>query len=398
VPQPGNGQPPYAQHPGNGQPPYAQQPAYSQPSQPPYAQTGYPGAASQQPYAHATQLPPAGGQPPKKGLGAGAIIGIVAGSLIVLGVIVAVIVLVSRLAAGPTAGGETGAETTTPAGVVQGYLEALAASNAEAALSFVDEAPADSPFLTDEALAASNELGPITDIEVVEPADADFSTYVTATYSVGDVPVTTEFSVNEYEAEGSWKMTAITADLELGSRFAGLDMTLNGQPVESDSVQVFPGTYELATTTPNFVVTGETVVTVREPFDYPSFGDTNAGLSEEGVLVFRQAVKDAVATCIASKNFVAGCGLDIPQVLDDGSRLVEGTLSRSLRAETQATLDNLQPQESFGEPLVVSSEFIGGISVTVGIEGGGTGEVLFGPSLGAPVVDFTSGTPVVRWD
>jgi hypothetical protein len=47
---------------------------------------------------------------------------------------------------------------------------------------------------------------------------------------------------------------------------------------------------------------------------------------------------------------------------------------------------------------VVSSEFIGGINVTAGIEGGGTGDLLFGPSLGAPVVDFTSGTPVVRWD
>ncbi|MFG6475766.1 hypothetical protein ACFXP7_05205 [Microbacterium sp. P06] len=398
--------PPYAQQsPYPQQPPSAQQPGYpgAAPGQQPYGQPGYPGAAPGQPYPSAQpggQHPPTGGQPPKKGLGAGVIIAIVAAGLVVLVGVIAIVLIVSRLAAGAPAAGGEGEETgtTTPAGVVQGYLDALAASDAETALSFVDEAVPDSPFLTDEALAASNALGPITDIEVTAPTDADFSARVAASYSVGDVPVTTEFSVNEYEGDGLWKMTAVTAELEFGDRFDGFDMTLNGQPLESSSVVVFPGTYEVATTTPHFAVTGETALTVREPFDYPSLSDTTVTLSAEGVLVFQQAVKDAVAACIASKNFVAGCGIDVPQVLDDGNRLAEGTLTRSLTAEAQAKLDNIQPRETFGEPLLVPGDYIGGINVTAGLEGGGTGDLLFGPSLGAPVVDFTSGTPVVRWD
>jgi len=415
APQPGQAQTP-APAPAPGQAPFGQQPQapFSQPSapvfgqQPPYgqpAQQAPAGQPAQQPYPYpgqpGAQQPPAGGQPPKKGLGRGAIIGIVVAAVVVLAVIIGAILLITRLVGSPAAdgGGEEGGTTaTTPAAVVEGYLEALADSDAKTALSFVDEVPSDSPFLTDDVLAASNELAPLTDIVVTEPTDADFSTSVTATYSLGDVPVTTEFSVNEYDADDVWKLTAVTADLDFGDRFAGLDMTLNGEPLESSSAEVFPGTYELATTTPNFEVTGTTAITVREPFDYPSLSDTSAALTADGVLVFRQAVKDSVAACVAATTFVAGCGIDVPQVLSDGSLLAEGTLVRSLRAETQAKLDNLQPQPGYGDPLVVTGEYIGGISVTASLEGGGSGDLLFGPSLGSPVVDFTSGTPVVTWD
>jgi hypothetical protein len=393
-PPPAPGQAPIGQQP---QPPYGQQPP-QQPDfgqQTPYGQTAQPYPTAGQPGA---QQPPFGGQPPKKGLGTGAIIGIVVGGVVVLAIIIGAIFFVTRLGSSPADVAVEDGGKTTPAEAVQSYLEALADSDAETALALVDEVPSDSPFLTDEVLAASNELAPLTDIEVTEPTEADYSTSVTATYSLGDVPVTTEFSVNEYEADDVWKLTAVTADLDFGDRFEGLDMTVNGEPLDSSSIEVFPGTYELATTTPNFEVTGQTVLTVREPFDYPTLSDTKAGLSEEGVLVFRKAVTDAVAACVASTTFAAGCGIDVPQVLSDGSRLAEGTLVRSLRAETQTKLDNLQPQQGFGDPLIVTGEYVGGISVTAGLEGGGNGDLLFGPSLGAPVVDFTSGTPVVTWD
>jgi len=412
-PEGGNPPPPPAppQAPAAGQAPYGQQaPQYGQ--QPPqYGQQPQPDSAQQSPYGQpaqpypypgqpGAQQPPAGGQAPKKGLSVGVIIGIVVGALVVLAVIIGAIFFVVRLVSSPSAsgGGGGGGGATTPVAVVEGYLEALAASDAKTALSFVDAVPSDSPFLTDEALEASNELAPLTGIEVTEPTDADFSTKVTATYSLGDVPVTTEFSVNEYAADGEWRLTTVTADLDFGDRFDGLDMTLNGEPLESSSVEVFPGTYEVATTTPNYAVTGQTVLTVRDPFDYPTLSDTKAGLSEEGVLIFRQAVTDAVAACVASTTLAAGCGIDVPQVLSDGSRLAEGTIVRTLRAETQTKLDSLQPQPSYGDPLIITGEYIGGISVTAGLEGGGSGSLLFGPSLGAPVVDFTSGTPVVTWD
>ncbi|MFG6503722.1 hypothetical protein [Microbacterium sp. P05] len=388
LPSPGPGSAPYP-----GQAPYAAQPPYAGP---------YAGGGGQPPYPYAPQPAPAQG--PRKGLGTGAIVGIVAGAILLAAVVVGVLIaVVSNLGNRPTAGsGDPDTPTSTPAGVVRGYLEALAASDAETALSFISDPPAASPFLTDAALETSNALGPITDIEVTEPEDADFSITVSATYSVGTEVVTAEYSVNEYDTEGEWSMTAGTADLMLtSSRFAGLDMTLNGEPLDSDTVAVFPGTYELATTTPNFEVTGETIVTVREPFDYPSLSDVQASLTEEGAQLFRTTVQDAVAVCLASKTLTAGCGLELPEVLDDGARLIDGTLTRSLGAEAQATLESLAPQESFSDPLVVRGDFIGSVGVTAEVEQNGqrgTGELLFAPSLGAPVVDFTSGTPVVRWD
>ncbi|MFP7761235.1 hypothetical protein [Marisediminicola sp. LYQ85] len=393
------------QNPDGTTPPPAPEPAPATPPVPAPDAAPAPGAAGGLPTGNPPQQPsPSGDQAPKK-LGTGAIIGIVAGGVVLLLVLAVVVVTFAVRSANSSASGDgdgaPAAATSTPDGAVRGYLEALAASDAETALSFVGDAPAASGFLSDEALEASNAIAPITAIEVTEPAEADFSTTVTATYSLGDVPVSAEFSVNEYDTEGSWQMSAATAELDFGSRFEGLDLTLNGAPLESTTVEVFPGSYELATTTPNFTIEGETVLTVREPFDYPSQSDINAALTDEGLAVFRAAVRDEVEECLASKNFEAGCGLDLPEVLDDGSRLVEGSLTRTLLAETQATLDNLQPQELVTDPLVVSSEFIGGVNVEADVAQNGStgrGDVLFAPSLAAPVVDFTSGTPVVRWD
>lgn len=346
---------------------------------------------------------PAGARP-GKGLGTGALIGIVGGGIALLVVVISIVMVlvIGQSRAPATAGGAagTGAQSGLgPAAVTEAFLQAVAASDAETALSYVETPPTDEALLTDEALAASNALAPIADITVTEPADASFSTEVTASYTIGGKPVTVDFRVSEYDSKGTWRVGNGIAEVDL-SRFDGLDIEMNGETVGAKA-EVFPGTYELSTSTPNFTLSGATTLTVSNGYDFPSLSDLDVTLSDEGLALFRSTVKDAANACLASKSLVAGCGLDIPESLSDGSRPVDGSLTRSLSAEGQAKLDSLEPQAAYGAPLQVRGDYIGVVSVTAEFDVDGsrvTGDLVFGPSLGSPFVDFTSGSPVLTWD
>ncbi|MDW4572498.1 hypothetical protein R8Z57_06850 [Microbacterium sp. M3] len=406
----------YAAQPQAGQQ-YAGQPQAGQPqaypAAPPYAGQPYPGQAypgqahpGQQtlegiPYAGQPYGAIDGQEPPaRKGLSVSAIIGIIAGGLALLVVIAIVVGLVLMPRAGtPGAGGGPAPASGDPAAVVTAYLEALADSDAAAALALLDDAPQDDTLLTDEMLEASNELAPLDDIDVEAVDGASYSANVPATYSLGDVTVTTDFTVYE-DDEGVWKLSAGTNELSLGSQYAGLALTLNGIAVEGDNPTVFPGTYVLGTSTPYFEITGETTFTVEDAFSYPDL-EASAGLNEEGLGVFRTAINEAVAACVASKSLTADCGLTLPPTLDDGTVLVDGTVTRTPRAETQSELANLQPEQSYGEPLQVRSQYIGGLDTTAECEQGGsrgTCTLIFAPTLGSALVDFAQDPVVVRWD
>lgn len=336
------------------------------------------------------------------GMSTGALLGIVGGGIaflvVVISVVMALVIGQSRspgLGGGPAGGGSD----QGPAAVVEAYLQAIAASDAKKALEYVQTPPSDTALLTDDALAASNALAPISDISVTEPTDADFSTEVRASFTMGAKAVDADFRVSEYDSEGTWLIDNAIAEIDL-SRFDGLDLDLNGETV-GDSAEVFPGTYELTTTTPNFTLSGATTLTVSDGYAFPSLSDLDVALSDEGLALFRSTVQDAAAACLASKSLIAGCGLDIPETLSDGSRPVDGTLTRTLSAEGRAKLDSLEPDVRYGAPLQVRGDYIGVVTVTgeFDVDGGRvSGDLVFGPSLGSPFVDFSSGSPVLTWD
>jgi hypothetical protein len=336
--------------------------------------------------------------PPRRGLPPAAIIGIVAGGVVVLGVLAAVAVVVVLLVVGRGAGspGPGGSAESTPGETVEAYLRAVADSDAEAALALLTSPPDDRTLLTDEVLEASNAAAPITGIAAEEPAADEYYPDVTATYAMGGEPVTATFSLTA-DADGRWSILGGTAGLSLGIPFGGLDLTLNGVPVERDDVEVFPGTYALATTTPEFTIVDGDAIRVVDPYSFP-LDEVRPALSEQGLVVFGDAIRASVAPCLASRSLAAGCGLDLPPELDDGSRPVDGTVTRALSAEGQARLAAPQPQELFRDPLLVRAEPIGPVETRARFADGVDGSILFAPSLGSPLVDFTGPEPVVRWD
>ncbi len=401
---------PYPGQPNPGQPnpgqPYPPQQQYggAQPTAPypgqQYAGQPYPG----QPYPGA-QPPTGPGAPKKKGLGTGAIIGIIAGAVALVIVIIVVIALVlGRIVA--TAGGATGtgsdpAAGGTPTDAVSAYLTALSESDSETALGYLSDVPPDDSLLTDDVLAASNELAPITGIEVLSETGTSGSADVTASYLLGDTPVTTDFGVIDYDDDGTWEITGGTGYIST-SQFDGLGLTINGVEVTGDEVEVFPGAYELATSLPNFTLAGDPVVLVTDPY---TSGDTSAlepTLTDAAVQQFRALVRASAEACLAQKTLDAGCGLAIPATLSDGTQMSDGTITRTLTADGSATLDSLEPTLSYDNPTLAQGDYIGGVEIsgecTTSDGASGSCSVLFGPSLGAPSVDMASASPTVLWD
>ncbi|SIO03328.1 hypothetical protein [Agromyces cerinus] len=345
-------------------------------------------------------LQPADGMapPPKKGLGTGAILGIVGGGLVVLIALIAAIVFAIGAVRGIAGGGSPFAGGGSAEETVEGYLTAIADGDAETARSFLYASESSSPLLTDEVLATSQELAPLTDIVIGEPEVTGGYALVPVTYSIGDTPVTTEISVSE-DSEG-WTIPGGTGQLAV-YQLDGLEPTINGVPVSGEYVDAFPGAYEYGVTVDGFALEGENVVVVTAPSEYPDTSGMDAVLTPEAAEAFRQAVSASIDVCIASKTLEAGCGLTIPATLSDGTELTEGTITRTLPAETRAEIGAFEPELSYDAPTLVTGGYLGVVEVTAECtKDGATGtcSVLFGPSFGTPSLNLATEGAVVEWD
>lgn len=406
---------PTAAHPEQSRPDVPPVPPPVRPWMPPVPQQGQrpaydygsgPSGQAQQPplaYAQPQNLSYGYAQPPlqtpppaKRGLSGGALAAIIGGGILAF----VLVGLVIGFAIFSSLGNAATARDEGAGGVVEGYLAAVADGDAQRALSYIGEAPAPGPLLTDEALAVSNELAPITGITVGDIDLDEMNGRVPVTYTRGEEAVSVVYDVFDYDRDGEWEITGGTGAFEV-SRFNGLGLTINDQPIDSDTIDVFPGTYVFATDLENFEITGSTTVTVTEPFEYPSLSDLEPALSETGLTLFRQVVRSAVDQCVASTALAAGCGIDLPATLDDGTQLVDGTVTRTLPVETQTTLDSLEACVGFDTPTLVQGDFIGGVDISADCtQNGASGrcDLVFGPLLEVPYVDMASEDPTVRWD
>ena len=121
------------------------------------------------------------------------------------------------------------------------YLQALAAGDAVAALSYAADPAPTGPLLTNEVLVESGERAALTEIEVPVVEDQD-ATSVSATYTLGDAAVTESFDV--VKVADSWKLSRAVKDLDISFIVGGsVPVKINGVTVDQDSVAVLPGSY-----------------------------------------------------------------------------------------------------------------------------------------------------------
>ena len=241
----------------------------------------------------------------------------------------------------------------TPDGAVQEFLQAVAGGDASTALNlltpFAGDAtpaestiaspaesptesssttPAESPdqfYLTNEVLAKSNELAPITNIVVAPPDTKDSNTtIVAASYDIGSQHVDTTYNVTLID--DSYRVNG-TIPVDFSSAYAPrLNMTLNGVSMDrsgSNLISLFPGTYQLsidsaivAISNAAFVATGpaDPVPTVA-----PSFK-----LTEQAPAILGGFAKKTFDDCLAETNLGNSCGWGA-ESLPEGATFKEGS-------------------------------------------------------------------------
>lgn len=438
--QPSAGQPPYGQQPTSQPSPYGQQPA-SQPSpygtpgqqpagQGPYVAPGQYGAPGQQYGAPGQQ--PGYGQPgyaPTGPTGSGRKSGgrsklpfiLGGGGLALVIVVVLIIVLVvhssassaQKAIAAPTSGttagtGKTSAPSSAPSqaspqsasGVVQDYLNALAAGNATKALSDLSQQPSDTSLMTDTVLKASLKAAPLTDIKVPKVTD-QYAFEVDASYKLGSRPVNAKFDVDN--SSGSYLVDQGYAEIDLGDLTNGLPLTVNGVKTSADKVDLFPGSYQLGTTAKYISLGSSANFLVQQPDDFPDI-EPKPVLTAQGQAIFKQKVTAAIQACVRSMKLNPGCGLNTDPKTDDGDTVKENSVHRTLTADAKAQIKNMTATLDFDNPTVAEDEdFSAEVNTSAVLTKGKVSRrehlIFFGDGneFGEPELDMSRTTLVVHW-
>ena len=219
----------------------------------------------------------------------------------------------SQTAAAPPSEPPTSAPppTTAPAAAkasdaVAGYLKALAAADADAAIAYSAEPLTKGGTLTDSVLAESNKRAPLRGINVPAVDDENAAT-VDATYKLGKKTVSESFDV--VKSGSDWKLQRVVADLNLaGVRYKGVTLRLNGAKVSRNVVSVFPGSYALTSGRKTVSYGSKNTVVVRGPSDLPSTTGIKLSLTHSGTKSVKNAAKRSYSNCLKQKKVAPkGC-------------------------------------------------------------------------------------------
>lgn len=257
--------------------------------------------------------PTPGAPPPTGGRGRLLIVlGVVALALILVGVGAAVLVRNRAPGAGPgpvpSTNSGPGSSSAPPSSAppaalasdaVRGYLEALAAGDADAALAYASAAVQPGPYMTDQVLAASVKRAPITAIDV-PVVDDSAAIAVAARYVMGKTPVTAEYGVQQ--VGGVWKLSAVAKTVDLGLvRPPSLPIRINGVTVKSDFVDLLPGAYAFTAASPLLTLGDKAVILIKDPNDYANVLDLRLGLSANGRKTVVGLAKKSYGGCLQAR-------------------------------------------------------------------------------------------------
>lgn len=204
--------------------------------------------------------------------------------------------------------------------VTETYLSALRDAKAATALDTAAERPRNASLLTDDTLRAARDKGGVGGIRVGEATIAqdrgrrvigDTGT-VAAHYQVGGQTVDLALPVSRVGT--AWKMTAVTSRVDLGAAGAP-PRTVFGALPGSPTVDLFPGTYRIATSS-TFVTLAEPdlVVSAPDPLgaEAQHWSGGSPGLSTQARTAITEAARDSLSGCLGQKSLTpAGCPIAI---------------------------------------------------------------------------------------
>jgi hypothetical protein len=306
-------QPPagYPQQPTTGSPPTASGYSFG-PFAPEQQQTGWggdtrPGQYGGPPRGYGTAPSRQAPQQPKNRTKILIIIG--AAALAVILVAVAVIVATrGNPSADPQSGQNPGGQQTNPqqsgapqntprpSDAVAAYLQALAAGDATAALSYSADPAPTGPLLTNEVLAESLNRAQLTGIDVPVVDDQNVKS-VSATYTLGSSVVSESFDV--VKVADTWKLSRAVKDLDLAFIVDGpVPVKINDVKVTEESVAVLPGSYAFTSGLPYVGFGSKNVVLVRSPYGDADTYNIQSQLTGAGKKAAISAAKKSFFKCL----------------------------------------------------------------------------------------------------
>ncbi|MBK0421483.1 hypothetical protein JD292_05280 [Leucobacter sp. CSA2] len=344
--------------------------------------------------------------PPAKrsGLGAGAIIAIVLGAVAVL--IIGTVGWTWASLASATAKWKakeqhvTAEQRREAVTTVEDYLQSVQDRDLTGACEHVSCAP-DAPFLTQEMLDASQDLAPIRDIRIDQDSvsRSGDQIFVMAEYVLGVRTVSTPYSLRKEGSDWTIENGLVTWDT---ADFTELSAEVNGVPLTSGSVTVFPGEYELSFENPHFELAGGNApLSLAKQTDSTSTRATKPVLTDAARQQGQALVKQAFADCAAERTLRSSCGVDVTAAMLPGTEDYTGKIKREPTELTRLDLEDYatSARASADDPLryVVSWT----ASFTVTIDGGRSPEAKsYSETIHTrfPTVDYRSEEPTVSWD
>ena len=240
------------------------------------------------------------------------IIGAAALAVILMAVVAVVVATRAGSAANPGANTSTQGQQTNPSqgnapqgavrpsDAVAGYLQALAAGDAIAALSYAADPAPTGPLLTNEVLVESGERAPLTEIQVPVVEDQN-ATSVSATYTLGDSTVSESFDV--VKVADTWKLSRAVKDLDISFIVGGsVPVKINGVTVDQDSVAVLPGSYAFTTGLPYVGYGSKNVVLVKSPYVEADTYSIESKLTNKGEKAVISAAKKRYNKCLDANS------------------------------------------------------------------------------------------------
>jgi hypothetical protein len=180
---------------------------------------------------------------------------------------------------------------------VRGYLEAVAAGDASAALAYADQPPR-SDLLTDAVLAESKRRAPITAIDVPAVEDQNASAVI-ANYKIGSTRVSHTYQVIR-TGTGQWKLASATSVVEIDYQ-PGAGMKINGAKLTGALPELLPGSYAI-TTSSKYVKVGSASFVVKGAGTAIERHATPASLTKAGKKRATSAARKDLKRCLGTRS------------------------------------------------------------------------------------------------
>ncbi|PID54474.1 MAG: hypothetical protein CSA58_11780 [Micrococcales bacterium] len=206
--------------------------------------------------------------------------------------------------------GRTTGSTPAAEDVIRAYFDALNTGDASAALALAYEPPRDKgPFLTDDALRAATRNSQFTDVTITPP-DGPHGVRYTVSYSFGERRVDSILSLRRGPDDGFLIKDAVTrVDIAVQPTLAA-GLSINGQPVSTNTIYVFPGSYQLRTEDDRYALEDERL----ELAELTATHSLRSGLvlSDTGRAAVEQTAKAKAARCAAQHELQwSSCGISV---------------------------------------------------------------------------------------